>query len=81
MVFLFRWSWRYVLVATLECPENPLLLSWWFSFFAKRRKLVMRSLLLGFGPGGTHLTPIFHLTLIRFRAWGVPISRNLHLTI
>ena len=35
---------------------------------------------MGFGPGGTHLTLIFHLTLIRFRAWGVPISRNPLLT-
>ena len=32
------------------------------------------------GLGGTHLTPISHLTLIRFRAWGVPIARNPHLT-
>ena len=28
------------------------------------------------GLGGTHVTLIFHLPLICFRAWGVPSSRN-----
>ena len=49
---------------------------------------IMRSRLLGFGPGGypshAYFSPLPknkyivkpHLTLIRFRAWGVPISRN-----
>ena len=53
----------------------------------------MRSRLLGFGPGGYPSHAYFsppcknkyvikaHLTLIRFRASGVPISRNSHLTI
>ena len=49
---------RLVLQATLACPENPLL--WYFQilmvfiFWGKMEKktLVVRSRLLGFGPGG-----------------------------
>ena len=56
MVFLFRWSWRYVLVATLECPENPLLLlPWWFSLFAEKKEENRQK-----------------ITTIGFRAWGYP---------